>query len=33
MHTFYDRNGRPYKILFANDNVIRQNMQTNLNSI
>ena len=33
IHPFYDGNGRMCKILFANDDVIRQNIQTNLNYI
>ena len=33
IHPFYDGNGRTCKILFATDNIIRQNIQTNLNYI
>ena len=28
---FYDENGRACKIMFANDDIIRQNIKTNLN--
>ena len=33
MHQFYDGNGKTCKILFANDNIIRQNKYTTLNYI
>ena len=32
-YPFYDRNGRTCKIQSANDDIIRQNIQTNLNYI
>ena len=32
-HPFYDGNGRKCKIQFANDDIMRQNIQTNLNYI
>ena len=31
IHTFYDGIDRTCEILFANDNIVRQNIQTNLN--
>ena len=31
IHPFYDGNGRLSKILFANDDIVRQNIWTNLN--
>ena len=33
IHQFYDGNRRACRILFANDDIIRQNIQTNLNYI
>ena len=33
IHPFYDGNGRTCKILFANDDIIKQNTYTNLNYI
>ena len=33
IHPLYDRNGRTCKILFANDDIIRQNIYTNLNYV
>ena len=33
IHSFCDGNGRTCKILSANDDTIRQNIQTNLNYI
>ena len=33
IHPFYDGNGRTCKILFANDDIIRQNILTNFNYI
>ena len=33
IHPFYDENGRTCKILFANDDIMKQNTYTNLNYI
>ena len=33
IHRFYDRNVRTFKVLFANDDIIRKDIQTNLNYI
>ena len=33
IHLFYDGKGRIWKLLFANDDIIRQNIWTNLKCI